>query len=316
MDRRAFLGGMAAIIVVPARAGGALRVGGAAFGSSWRLTAPSDADGPATAAALRRVIAGTDASMSPWRSDSELSRFNRAEAGFYPASAPLRAVSTTALDVARATGGAFDPTVGPLVRRFGWGPISGGAPGYEAVSLADGGLEKHDASATLDLCGVAKGHALDLAIGALAGLGVAQALIEMGGEVRALGVHPSGRPWRLAVEAPGHGSLAVQHIVEPGRLALATSGLSPNGYAQGGRSTSHILDPRSGRPVPGRLAQVTVAAETAGVADAWATALLVLGPDAGPEMAERRGLTALFLIRDGDGVAEILTGGFNRLVVA
>ena len=315
IDRRMFLGGMAAVIATPARAG-VFRAGGAAFGGSWRLTTATQTQRAAISAALWRVVDGVDESMSPWRADSELSRINRSQPGLYPASNPLRRVAAMSLDVARATDGAFDPTVGPLVRRFGWGPVRGGMPGYETVRLVEGGLEKTSAGATLDLCAVAKGYALDLAIDEAAGRGVADVLIEMGGEVRALGRHPSGRPWRVAVEAPDEGPNEVQRIVQPGHLALATSGLSPNGYSGDGRTTSHIVDPRAGRPVPGHLAQVTVAAETAALADAWATALLVLGPDAGPETAERRGLSALFLMRDGAGLAERMTADFDRLVVA
>jgi thiamine biosynthesis lipoprotein len=115
----------------------------------------------------------------------------------------------------------------------------------------------------------------------------------------------------VGVEAPGGDGL--QRVLAPGSLALATSGLAPNGYAAAGRRTSHIVDPRTGRPVPGDVRQVTVAAGSAAAADAWATALLVLGVEAGPDLARRQGLAALFLRADG---REVMTPGFADLVVA
>ena len=315
--RRTFLAGATAWAALPARAGSATltRVGGPAFGSAWRVTAGGGVEGTAIARAVERVVASTDAAMSPWRHDSELSRFNRALPGETPVSAPLCAVAAAALDVADLSGGAFDPTVGPLVHRFGWGPIEGRDVGREALRMGPDRISK-SAAVTLDLCAIAKGHALDRAVEALASLGLTDAMVEMGGEVRAMGSHPSGRAWQVAVEAPGSGPLAVQRVVAPGPIALATSGLSPNGYDSGTRRTCHIIDPRSARPVPGRLAQVTVASDSAAMADAWATALLVLGPEAGPDLAERSGLAALFLARDGARLREVMTGGFDDMVVA
>jgi thiamine biosynthesis lipoprotein len=310
VDRRTLLAGALAGLALPARADDKVRIGGPAFGSAWRATCRA-ANADTVRSTLARVVDATDRAASPWRADSDLAQLNRAGEGDVTVPPLLREVAAEALTVSETSGGAFDPTVGPLVRRFGWGPIVGGAPGREAFALGPGGIAKARADATLDLCGVAKGHALDRAVAALAAEGIADALVEMGGEVRALGRHPSGRPWRIGVEAPG--GAGVQRVLAPGGWALATSGLAPNGYAAAGRRTAHIVDPRTSRPVPGDVRQVTVAARRAAHADAWATALLVLGAEAGPDLADRSGLAALFLRDDG---GEVMTAGFSDLVVA
>lgn len=314
--RRTFLGGAAALIAAPAGAGALVRVGGAGFGSAWRVTAGAGAEPAAISAAVAQVVAAVDAAMSPWRADSELARFNRAPAGALRASPELCRVAQAAVSVAAESGGAFDPTVGPLVRRFGWGPIEGAGSALGAIEVTPNRLVKRGARATLDLCGIAKGHALDRAVEALSALGLRDALVEMGGEVRAIGRHPSGRAWQVAVEAPGGEGLRVQRLVRPGPRALATSGLAPNGYAGRGIAVSHIIDPRTRQPVDGRLEQVTVAAEDAAAADAWATALLVLGPEAGPRLAQDLSLAALFLLRDKLASREVMTADFETMVVA
>jgi thiamine biosynthesis lipoprotein len=257
----------------------------------------------------------TDATMSPYLRDSELARFNRfTGARRFPASDDLRRVAADALRIAEMSDGAFDPTVGPLVRRYGFGPISGMAGGFRGLSVDVAGIAKADSGLTLDLCGIAKGHALDRIVARLEVTGVRRALVELGGETRAIGSHPDGRPWLVGVERPGSDALELQRIVRPGRLALATSGTRPNGFAARGVQVSHVIDPRSGRPVPG-TPSVTVAAATACEADAWATALLVLGHEEGPDVAERLGLAALLLMPDGGALREVMTGGFEDLVV-
>lgn len=140
------------------------------------------------------------------------------------------------------------------------------------------------------------------------------AVLEIGGEVRALGTHPSGRAWQIAIERPGGG--AVQRIVAPGRLALATSGHAPQGHAGPRAATSHLIDPAAGRPATGPLAAVSVLAATGRRADALATALAVRGARDGPALARRLGISALFLIRRADGYDEIATAGFADHIIA
>jgi thiamine biosynthesis lipoprotein len=225
---------------------------------------------------------------------------------------PLLEVTRHALGVAEATGGAFDPTMGPLVHRYGFGPITGERAGPETIEAGLIGIAKTQAGATLDLCGIAKGYALDRLVADMEALGATDLLLELGGEVRALGAHPSGRPWQVAVEDPLSPVLAARHVVRPGGLALATSGLTANGVV-GPVTVSHVIDPRTARPAQAYAASVSVLAETGMQADALATALLAMGED-GPAFATRAGLAALFI--PAAGGESRMTGDFAAFVVA
>ncbi len=319
VTRRQLLAGAAALLAAPrlARAASPVQVlGGPAFGSSWRVVAPAAAESGAVRAAVEAVIADVDATMSPYRADADLARFNRASPGeFGPVADEVCVVAAEALAVHGMTGGAFDPTVGPMVRRMGFGPIEGAAGPAKAIEVGARTLAKHRPGLTLDLCGIAKGRALDRIAAALRGLGV-EALIELGGEVRGLGTHPEGRDWQVAVERPLAGPFAAQRIVAPGARALATSGHVANGFAARGRALSHLIDPRTGRPADQSVLSVTVLASAAMRADALATALCVMGAEAGPAFAEGAGVAALFLLRGAYEPHEIMTGDFARAVLA
>ena len=182
-------------------------------------------------------------------------------------------------------------------------------------------LRKADPALTLDLCGIAKGYALDAILAALRERGVTHALIELGGEIAALGEHPAGRPWQVAIEVPGRQPVQAHRIIAPRGLAVATSGHAANGY-QGRVSLSHLIDPQSGRPAKQDLASVCVLAPSAMRADALATALAVHGLDRGVALATRLGVSALFLARRGaqgeadDGpLEETMTGDFAAHIV-
>jgi thiamine biosynthesis lipoprotein len=290
---------------------------GPAFGTAWRLVLPAGADADAARLAVEETVAAIDAAMSPWRPDSEVSRFNRStRTGWQDASAETCAVVAEALEVSRLTNGAFNPTVGPLVARYGFGPITGSPGRADAIACRHGALRKTDPDLTLDLCGISKGHALDQIGARLRMQGISDALVELGGEVQALGVHPSGRPWQVAIERPGARPFAVQRIVTPGALALATSGHAPQGYSGPRGQISHLINPVTNRPALSALAAVSVLAPTGRRADALATALTVLGPGRGPELARRLNIPALFLIRRDHGIDEITTAGFDRHILA
>lgn len=295
----------------------ALRVtGGQAFGSTWRLAWSGAASENAVQGHVLRVVEQTNASMSPYLLESELSLFNLSRStGWQHVSVELAAVASDALAVSRLTEGAFDPTVGPLVARYGFGPISGGHARFEDLHTGTEVLRKITPGLTLDLCGIAKGHALDRITGGLADLGVRSALVELGGEVRCIGQHPDGRPWRVGIERPDAADGAMQCIIAPQDLALATSGTGRQGTAFGPHGISHLIDPGHRRPVSGAPASVSVLAESAMRADALATALMVMGPETGPDFARDHAIRALFLRYHGNGWQEIMTAGFDRHLV-
>ncbi len=302
----------AAVSLPPAAQAGAL--GGHAFGSTWRVVPGQSIDTTRVRDAIEAVIAGVDATMSPYRADSAISRFNRADtiAG-QPMPGDVRAVTRAALAMARRTGGAFDPTVGPLVARLGFGPIAGEMGRWSALSVDDGAIAKGEPGLTLDLCGIAKGYALDRIVASLSDIGVNNALVELGGEVAAIGRHADGRAWQIAVEDPFAQGFATQRIIAPGALRLATSGHRVNGVF--GR-TSHIIDAHGGKPALGATGSVSVLSADAMQADALATALCAMPDDNAIAWAQDHDVDALFVLADGQGNREMMTGNFAAHVIA
>lgn len=281
---------------------------GDAFGARWRVSLPDGARAGGLRARIAALLAQVDAQMSPWRADSEIGRLNASAEARRPVSVHTAQVSAAALRIAAQSGGHFDPTVGPLVARWGFGPITGATRphGWQAVSVQGDEITR-DAPLTLDLCGIAKGHALDR-VAALLAADYGDFLIDVGGELTARGRHPSGRGWQIAVEDP-RGPGVAEVLALDGR-AVATSGDGVNVHVTGGRRLSHIIDPDAGAPVAGPLASVSVVAGDAMTADGWATALFAAGTKAGPALAQARGIAALFLWRDA--TPRRMTGGFER----
>ena len=289
-------------------------VTGSAMGTSYAITAKCPERIPA--AAVAALLGRIDARMSTYDEASELMRFNRSPVGeWVPVSRELVEVVAAAKTVAEHTGGALDPTVAPLVALWGFGPSAKETSGRPADSAIRSALlsvgHRHvryrrsppalakDRPLSMDLSAIAKGHAVDRMADVLHAAGCRAFLVEFGGEIRAVGSAPSGGPWRIGVDAPSGGQLE-----EPIRLrdaALATSGDYRQYTERDGRRDAHIIDPRSGYPVRHRLASVTVVAESARSADAYATALMVLGERDGTRFAADAGLAALFIVRTDAG---------------
>ena len=258
--------------------------------------------------------------MSNYDPDSELSRFNRAAGQVWFAIAPeTHRVFKVAVEVGRSSGGALDITVGRLVNLWGFGPEHGRgtlpAPEALAAAMELTGLQhlklqdeppavcKEKAGVYCDLAAVAKGYGVDLVAEALAGLGISAFMVEVGGEVRAAGRRPDGQFWHLGVAVPD-GSQQASRIIDISDMAMATSGDYQNYYELDGRRYSHTIDPHLGRPIEHNLASVTVLHPSCLEADAWATALNVLGPDKGMALAEKQKLPALFIVREPEGFVE------------
>ena len=318
-SRRLFLASAAAALAAPrlslAGAPAVTVLEGADFGTFWQVALPSGTDAEGLRAPLAALLAGIDRQMSPWRGDSDITRFNRAGAGERPVPEETARVAAAALAIAADSGGRFDPSVGPLVARWGFGPIEGDErPDWRALSAGNGHLSKARAGLTFDLCGIAKGHALDRMAALLRDRGQGDFLIDFGGDLIASGLHPEGRGWRIAVEDPRPEAGGLAARLQPGVMAVATSGPRAQGYALDGRVWGHIMDPATGAPVTGGAASVTVLAPTALAADGWATALAAAGAG-GPALAGERGIAALFVLRDGDGLRQVATGDLARYLV-
>jgi thiamine biosynthesis lipoprotein len=267
-------------------------------------------------------LQAVNAQMSTYLEDSELNRFNAAAAGgAFDASARLVEVVGLAKQVNHASGGAFDVTVGPLVDAWGFGPDPSTRTELSDAQIAALRERVGDAKLLLDaqaqtlaktvdglrvdLSAIAKGHGCDRVAALVEAAGHVDYMIEVGGEVRVRGANPAGEPWRVGIERPtgdAAGSRAVQAILRITDAAVATSGDYRNYWERDGVRYSHTIDPRTGRPITHRLASVTVVhPESAALADAWATALNVLGPDEGLALAEQLELAAYFLVRTDAG---------------
>ncbi len=280
---------------------------------------------------IEQSLDQVDRLMSTYRADSELSTFNASPSTDpFPLSAETFRVLEGALAVAESTGGALDVTVGPLVNAWGFGPDFEELPemdqrqleelrsrvGYHFLALSSDPRSPTVTKALpdlyVDLSSLAKGFAVDQTHARLSRLGYANLMVEVGGEVRASGVNLSGQAWRLGIERPASAFGSLQRIVALENMALATSGDYRNYRERNGVRLSHIIDPRTGRPIGHRLASVSVIDESCMRADALSTALMVLGSEEGPAYAEREGLSALFLVREGDTFREVASRAFQQ----
>ncbi len=315
MNRRHFLALSCVAPLFPAqsvRAAATSTFGGHAFGSYWRITCREGSSTDRLRARIATIIASVDAAMSPYRPDSEIARFNASRSTDWLAVSPhTQTVVAAALHAARRCHGSFDPTVGPLVGRYGFGPIGGSRHGnHRHLAVRAGAIRKDDAGLTLDLCGIAKGHALDRMVVALDALGITDYLIELGGEVFARGRHPAGRRWQVAVEDPRVESNALAHLVTLDAQAIATSGNKVNGYALSGHRYGHIIDPLTQSATATNLLSVSVMANVAMLADALATGMMAMGLERAGAFAHSEGMDALLLARDGTGLKSFPFGRF------
>lgn len=299
-----------------------LRLTGAIFGTSWRVDvvfAGAEREQPVWLAGLRlrieAVLEAIDAEMSPWRPDSALMRFNRAGDGaVVPVSAAMRAVVEGALDMARMTGGAFDPTLHDAVTAWGFGAVAvpeglpdtatlAGRRDWRDLVLTAEGLVARDGLA-LDLNGIAKGYAVDAVMDLIRADPKAEAaLVEIGGELKGWGIRPDGMPWWVEIEQPeGAPGLPLVAALLDG--AVATSGDYLRRFTQDGIDYCHTLDPRDLTPVRTGVASVTLFDPLCWRADALATALMVMGRDEALAFAEAHAIPCLLTVREGAALAE------------
>jgi thiamine biosynthesis lipoprotein len=263
--------------------------------------------------ALQAAVDEVDAQMSTWRPESDLMRLNAAPVGQWVATpARLLEVIRLALAIGRASSGAFDIGVGDAVAAWGFGPAAATEariraamaaprrPAHDVLDIEAGRVRKR-ASIVLDLNGIAKGYGVDRLAETLAGFGIASGLVGIDGELRAMGLRPDGEPWGIAVEAPDPHRRAAQSILALQDAAVATSGDYRHWVEVQGRRLSHTMSPSRGAPLAAPPASVTVVGRRCAEADAWATALMVLGRDAGSALSQALGLDALFLLRDDGG---------------
>jgi len=273
------------------------------------------------------ILADLDRQLSTYRADSDIERFNGLPAGSCaPMPSEVRKLVVAGERLSEESGGALDLTVGPLLDLWGFGPHGAGerVPAAEEIAEArqrvghaflrvDGERLCKDAPVRVDFNSIAAGHAVDRVSARLEALGVDSYLVEITGELKARGHKPDGAPWRIAIEAPHDNERVAQKVIALDGYAVSTSGDYRNFFELDGRRYSHTLDPVAGSPVLHRLAAATVVDPSALRADGLSTILMVLGDERGLAFAERQGIAAFLVVREGHGFITKSTVAFDRL---
>ena len=310
---------------------------GLTMGTSWTATVivPASSDLPTLQGVVQAALDRVDQQMSTYKPDSSLNRFNRAPAGSWQVLEPeFFTVLAHALSVARDSEGAYDPTVGPLVNLWGFGPATPSAipPSSSSINAARArvGWQRlrletatrralQPGGVAIDLSAVAKGFGVDEAGRALERAGIASYLVEVGGELRARGRKVDGSPWRVGVERPDAATAAtgagdIGASVRLVDMSIATSGDYRRFHAGADGRQSHHIDPATGRPVRGDLASVSIVAMDCMQADAWGTAFSVMGVERSLAFARRRHMPVLLVERRGNGLVEHATPQFVAMI--
>lgn len=269
-----------------------------------------------------------NAQMSTYRDTSELSQFNQADAGLaFKVSEDTATVVREAIRLNKLTEGALDVTVGPLVNLWGFGPESrpDKTPSKEVLEerfkitgiehLKEEGdtLTKDIDDLYVDLSTIAKGWGVDVVANYLESVGVNNYMVEVGGEIRLKGLNSKNVPWRIAIEKPVVDERSVQEVIEPGDMAIATSGDYRNYFEENGVRYSHIINPKTGYPIDNKVVSVTVLDKSCMSADGLATGLMVLGEVEGMRIAEENNIAALMIVKTDDGFKEYQSTAFAKL---
>lgn len=305
---------------------------GESMGTSWsvKLVAMPLANLHTLHAGIQAQLDLVVAQMSTWETDSDISLFNRLPADTWqPLPEAFFNVLSCALEIARKSGGAYDPSIGALVQAWGFGAadVSPHVPDPEMLAAARTrvgwqhiGLQEQAKRARqpgeflLDLSAIAKGYSVDAIAVHLRKLGITAALVEVGGELYGYGCKPDGSAWQVLVEAAPDKEEQGDNpacVIALNDMAIATSGDHWHVFEHDEARYSHTLDPRTGEPVKHAPAAVTVIADSAMHADAWATALTVMGGEAGFEFAQNHRLAARFVLRRTSGLVERMTDAFE-----
>ena len=271
--------------------------------------------------------------MSTYMETSALSLFNQSNTqDWEEIPVDLYTVIEEALRINKLSYRAFDITIGPVVNLWGFGPEtrSDVVPGESTIKEAldkvgsqyihlrkkPYAIKKDKPNLYIDLSAIAKGYAVDVIANYLDKLNINNYMVEIGGEIKTKGVNPNNKIWHIGIEKPLDDKRSVQTVITLNNTGMATSGDYRNYFEKNGIRYSHTIDPSTGKPITHKLASVTVLHPSAITADAMATALLVLGPERGFDLALKENLTALFIVREKDNFIEIMTPQFKHAVVS
>ena len=273
------------------------------------------------------ILIEVNRQMSTYIDTSEISLFNKFRANeWFGVSPDLAFVISRAKDISKKSTGAFDITIGPLVNLWGFGPELKvyDVPalseiekvkryvGFSNVSVSTekSALMKKIPQIYCDLSAIAKGFGVDKVALYLESLNVQNYLVEIGGEVKTRGINQDGKIWQIGISSPDN-YFGIEKIVALKNASMATSGDYRNYFEKDNVRYSHTIDSRTGYPITHRLASVTVIHDSCIVADAFATAITVLGPDDGYKLALKEKLPVFFIIRGEEGFVEKMTPEFQ-----
>ncbi|WP_193142194.1 FAD:protein FMN transferase [Meridianimarinicoccus sp. MJW13] len=310
-----------------------LKISGKTMGTTYNITVVDAPDGTTKDDLVDRVetvLADVNGKMSNWDPNSEVSLFNAAlSTEAVTVSAPFAQVLSAANDIHQLSGGKFDVTLAPLIDLWGFGAKKPGDPipsdaeiaqalqsvGQSTLLELDGTtLRKLQPEVSVNLSAIAKGYGVDQIAAALRAEGIDRYLVEIGGDLATGGLNAEDSPWSIGIERPDTASRTVEEIVLISDKGLATSGDYRNYFEQDGVRYSHIIDPTTGKPVIHQTASITVIADTAMMADAWATALLVVGSETAFDIAEQAGVAVLAIDRNNDQFVTRTSPAFDALV--
>lgn len=264
--------------------------------------------------------------MSTYIDDSELSRFNASRSTeCQPVSSETRLVVEAAVEVSRLSQGKFDVTLAPLIEIWGFdkketqGEIPPqaeierllGEIGFQKIQLGEQCIAKQNPELSINLSAIAKGYGVDQVASLLETQGIANYLVEIGGEIALKGHNPKGEDWHIAIESAASETRSIQRVISPKGLGVATSGDYRNYFEKNGKRYSHTIDPTSGYPIDHTLASVTVLHPQTMVADALATALMVMGPEQALQFAGDHQLAIFMLVKHQQGFIEVASEAFK-----
>lgn len=300
---------------------------GSTMGTYYSVKLYSDQDKENLKVQVEEVLKEVNQVFSTYITDSEISRINQSS-GEIEITPVFKEVLDLSLKINNESNGAFDPTVGPLVNLWGFGPNKERLKpsdkeiqkalensGLNKLKIKENKLIKPSKEIYIDFSAIAKGQGVDDLGLVLESRGITDYLVEIGGEVRARGKKPDGKSWLVGIEKPSEKlGEAIQKVIKLDNLSIATSGGYRNYLKYGDKVFTHTIDPKTGYPVTHKLVSVSVLHKDCAVADAWATALMVLGDEKGLDIANRTGLKAYFLVKKDKDFIELKTENFKEFL--
>lgn len=307
---------------------------GATMGTTYSVKidpAGKEADEDILQAKTDSLLKNVNMQMSTYIPESEISRFNSSsDTGWFDISSDFARVLVVSREISEKSEGAFDITIGPLINLWGFGIENTGdtipsdeavlarkvLTGYEHLQIdtVNNRIKKEIPGLQISLSAVAKGFGVDKTGELLENLGFDNYMVEIGGEVRTRGFAPGENEWKIGISTPDN-NFGVQKVLHLSDISVATSGDYHNYFEKEGHRYSHTIDPGTGKPITHNLASVTVLHASCMYADAYATAIDVLGPEKGFVFAAENGLEIFMLKKENGEFTEAQTAGMKDYLV-